>query len=89
MSKVIIHLALLIAILMQGKERKMKYFVMKESVKVEDTVYPTYAIVSPTGLVVHDVTPNMKEAYMLAEKFEEESLMPVHFLDAVEDFLAQ
>ena len=66
----------------------MKYFVMPESVTVEETVYPTYAIVSPSGQVAHDVTTNPEEAKKIAQMFEENGLSPIHFLDAIDDYLA-
>lgn len=65
------------------------YHVMQEIVNIDGTEYPTYAIVSPIGqVVVHDVTPNMKEAYKLASLFEELKAAPCHLLDLVEDYLA-
>ena len=66
----------------------MSYFVMPESVTVEETIYPTYAIVSPSGQVAHDVTTNHDEAKNIARMFEENGLSPIHFLDAIEDYLA-
>ena len=65
------------------------YHVMQETVTIDGVNYPTYAIVSPIGqVVVHDVTPNMHEAYRLAALFEEQKAEPCHLKDLVEDYLA-
>lgn len=66
----------------------MEYFVIQESVDVEGKEYPTYAIVSPSGQVAHDVTTNHDEAIRITKLFKKNHLSPIHFLDAIEDYLA-
>ena len=65
------------------------YHVFREFVEIEGEEFPTYSIVAPNGYTVHDVTPDMKEAYRLANTFTDQRLAPVHLRDACEDYLAQ